>query len=342
MIERITLRNFRSFEEATLAFPRDPLPLVLTGAAGSGKSNAVDAFRCLRGLVGGAPGLRGAPADLVRRGGGACSIDVSGDGFAVSLRPATGVAPVLAGEAVTALRGITVLDLVPERMRGWCSAEGSLGDGLHEHGSNLARVLHDMRARWEEVLEVARDFCGCDLRRLDVEESGGELRLVVVECFGGVPERTPAPLVSDGVLRAVALAAAAVSAPCDGTLAVEGVEAGLPPRALRRVVGRLAEIADANRLRVMLVTQSTVLLDALPQELVPHAVLCHRDPGTGASVLSRVADMPEGDLVLIGGALGGQYLRGFLERHAMPPAEGGPESVGEELARYGLAEDQEP
>ena len=96
----------------------------------------------------------------------------------------------------------------------------------------------------------------------------------LTETFGGVESPYDATLLSDGTLRVLAIAAAVLSAPSDSLVVIEEVDNGIHPSRARQLLDHLLGIARQRRLRVLLSSHNPALLDALPDDAVPHVVFC--------------------------------------------------------------------
>jgi predicted ATPase len=139
--------------------------------------------------------------------------------------------------------------------------------------------------------------------------------LSLVESFGGVKTPRDAAVLSDGTLRALAVAAAILSVP-EGTLVViEEIDNGVHPSRARLLMSLLTRHAAQRRIRVVLTTHNPALLDEVPDTALPDTVACFRDRATGESRLVRLADMDEFAALVAQGSLGWLAKSGVLERY---------------------------
>lgn len=222
------------------------------------------------------------------------------------------------------LANILFLDPVPARMRDYSfeSERGLSGDG-----ANLSSVLF---ALWgpeasksaTPYAQQRQDILGFiqSLPEQDISQLGflrgprGEVMLRVVETFGGAPKPYDAPLLSDGTLRVLAIAAAMLSASEGSLVVIEEIDNGVHPSRARHLLDRINTIAQRRQLRVLLSTHNPALLDALPPSALNDVVFCYRDPQSGLSRLVRLAEVPDVPELLVQGTLGHLMTSGALER----------------------------
>lgn len=121
-------------------------------------------------------------------------------------------------------------------------------------------------------------------------------------------------LLSDGTLRVLAIAAAALSAPEDGLIVIEGIDNGVHPGGAERLLDRLRRVAEERRLRILIGSHNPALLDALPHDTVPNVVFCYRDPETGFSRLTSLEDIRDYPELVAHGTIGRLMTRGILDR----------------------------
>lgn len=222
------------------------------------------------------------------------------------------------------LANILFLDPVPARMRDY-SFENERR--LSGDGANLSSVLF---ALWgpdekqaeppysqqrQDILAFIRSLPEQDIAQLDfLRGPRGEVMVRLVETFGGAPKAYDAPLLSDGTLRVLAIAAAMLSAAEGSLVVIEEIDNGVHPSRARHLLGRINTIAQRRQLRVLLSTHNPALLDALPPSALNDVVFCYRDPQSGASRLVRLADVPDVPELLVQGTLGHLMTSGALER----------------------------
>ena len=136
----------------------------------------------------------------------------------------------------------------------------------------------------------------------------------LVESFGGRETSRDAAVLSDGTLRVLAIAAAALSVREGALVIIEEADNGVHPSRARMLVAALHTVARRRNLRLLLTTHNPALLDAVPTEALGDAVACYRDPASGESRLARLADLDAFPVLAAQGPLGWLSSSGTLER----------------------------
>ena len=212
------------------------------------------------------------------------------------------------------LSTITFLDPRPSLMRGYSFKSEQR---LTESGDNLSGVLYNLCQDEDskgQVLEFIRALPEQDIRELGfIETPRGEVMVALTETFGGSTTRYDATLLSDGTLRVLAIAAAILAAPGD-LVVIEEIDNGVHPSRAAQLLDQISRIAKNKNLRVLISSHNPALLDALPDDAVPHAVFCYRDRDDGSSRLVRLADIPDYPELIAQGSVGHLMTRGIIER----------------------------
>jgi len=225
------------------------------------------------------------------------------------------VVPRAASAVGEALAKIRVLDPHPSQMRGyWHESEKD----LQQDGANLSANLfwlcqdENMRAR---ILGFVGEL---PERPVDgiafIRVPRGDVMVQLRENFGGMQRLVDAPLLSDGVLRVLAIAGALLSVPRGTLLVIEEFDNGIHPSQAGRLVRRVEETAKERGLRVLLTTHNPAMLDALPPATLADVVACHRDPERGDSRLTRLSDLDAYPVIMAQGPLGQTMTQGVLDR----------------------------
>ncbi len=204
------------------------------------------------------------------------------------------------------LRKIVFLDPRPSQMRHYSYVKN---DEIEEDGKNLSSVLfricNDGESRRAELLDFVRDLPEQDIRDVRfIETERNDVMVRLVESFGGELREIDAPLLSDGTLRVLAIAAALLSAPEGGLVAIEEIDNGVHPSRAKTLVEQMRRVSLKRELRVLVTTHNPALLDALPSESVADALCCYRDPDLGDSRIARLGDIERYPELVAQGSLG--------------------------------------
>jgi len=207
------------------------------------------------------------------------------------------------------------LDPQPSAMRGYAfKAEHRLrGDG-----GNLSGVLFNLcqdESSKTEILNLIRSLPEQNIRSLKfIETPRGEVMVELEETFGGKNWRFDAPLLSDGTLRVLSIAAAILSASPGSLVAIEEIDNGVHPSRAKMLLSSVSAIAKRRALRVLITSHNPALLDALPNDAVPNVVFCYRDPQDGTSRLIRLQDVSDYPELIAQGSIGHLMTTGVMER----------------------------
>ncbi|MCY4662692.1 MAG: ATP-binding protein [Acidobacteria bacterium] len=211
------------------------------------------------------------------------------------------------------LSTITPLDPRPSLMRSYSFKSEKK---LTESGRNLSGVLYNLCKTPEvkgELLEFVRALPEQDIKEIDfIATPRGEVMVTLSETFGGGSRDYDATLLSDGTLRVLAIAAAVLSAP-PGLVVIEEIDNGVHPSRAAQLLNQLSLIAKARSLRVLISSHNPALLDALPEDAVPHVVFCYRDRGDGSSRLVRLTDLPDYPELIAQGSVGHLMTHRIIE-----------------------------
>lgn len=241
--------------------------------------------------------------------------------------------PDVAKELEGLLSNILFLDPNPQIMRGYSFPADVK---LRGDGSNLSAVLYNLCDQPKEEVEITdlsdvldRIEAAPELLNLIqslpeqnivgisfIREPRGGVMVALTESFGGVRRSFDASLLSDGTLRVLSIAAALLSAPEGTMVVVEEVDNGVHPSRAERLLQSIRRIAEVRNLRVLMSTHNPALLDALPDESIPHVVFCYRSPEDGSSKILRLSDSVSYPEMVAQDTLGGLLTSGLLDRYA--------------------------
>lgn len=221
-----------------------------------------------------------------------------------------------------ALTGSLFLDPSPRRMRQYSFI---VENTLKGDGSNLSSVLFELcerRQQKSDVLAFIRELPEQNFRNITfVRTPRNEVMLRLTESFGGRSQTWDAPVLSDGTLRVLAVAAALLSAPEGSLVVIEEIDNGVHPSRAGMLLENIERIATERGLRVLLTSHNPALVDTLPAEATPDIVYCYRDPVEGDSRLVRLEDLPSYPELVARGPLGQMMTRGILERMVKNPPD---------------------
>lgn len=225
------------------------------------------------------------------------------------------VIPAVVKRFRAALTQILFLDPSPRRMREYSFI---VDHQLKGDGSNLSSVLFELCERQqkkEQVLNFVRTLPEQDFRDITfLETPRNEVMLRLTETFARKAQVWDAPVLSDGTLRVLAVAAALLSAPEHSLVVIEEIDNGVHPSRAGMLLENIERVATERGLHVLLTTHNPALVDTLPPEATPDVVYCYRAPDEGDSRLVRLEQLPNYPELVARGPLGQMMTRGILER----------------------------
>jgi len=223
--------------------------------------------------------------------------------------------PAVAESIETTLTSVVFLDPVPSAMRGYSHI---VERSLDSKGAFLSSVLYDVceaRKQKERVLGFIRELPEQDITDIDfVRTPRNEVMVQLTETFASRKRTRDAPLLSDGTLRVLSIAAALLSAPDGSLVVIEEIDNGVHPSRAGILLDNIFAVSRKRNLNVLLTTHNPALLDALPADAVPKVACCYRDPETGDSEVVHLEDMPFYPELMAQGLLGKLMTQDILDR----------------------------
>ena len=234
------------------------------------------------------------------------------------------VIPTVAGEYLSWMSNIVFLDPRPSLMRGYSF---KTDQQLESSGSNLSGVLYGLckePTQKVRLLDLVRALPEQDVKEIDfIETPRNEAMVRLTETFGGCQTSYDATLLSDGALRVLAIGATLLSAKKGSLVVIEEIDNGVHPSRAGLLLEHIADIAKHRNLRVLISSHDPALLDATPNEAMGDVAFCYRDGETGASRLTRLADLTAYPALVARAPLGRLMTQGAIDRFVkqMPAPE---------------------
>ncbi|MEX1039314.1 MAG: ATP-binding protein [Pirellulaceae bacterium] len=214
------------------------------------------------------------------------------------------------------LQRVFFLDPRPSTMRGYSFEKN---DEIEEDGRNLSSVLFKIcrgegkgKADLLEFIKSLPEQNIADIKFIETDRRDVMVRLV--ESFGGVDKTIDAPLLSDGTLRVLAVAAILLSAPAESLVIIEEIDNGVHPSRANGLVRQIQKISQERNLKVLVTTHNPALLDSLPDNALADVLCSYRDPEKGDSRVVRLGDLPRYPEVVALGTLGEIVTNRVLDR----------------------------
>jgi predicted ATPase len=227
--------------------------------------------------------------------------------------PLSGLLRLVGAGFRSSLDNVRFFDPQPRHMRGYShDSDRSLKEDAENVSAVLLGVHHQLGPG--PILEFIsvlpeQPFVAIGF----IETPRGDVMVQLTESYGGREEIRDAPVLSDGTLRVLGIAAALLSAEPESTIIIEEIDNGVHPSRAEMLLRNIERVARERELRVLLTTHNPALLDRLPTDAIPHVVCAYRDPEHGDSRLVRLEDLPSYPELVARGPLGQLMTRGVLD-----------------------------
>jgi predicted ATPase len=214
-------------------------------------------------------------------------------------------------KAAEALSNMQRIDPQPDILRGYSQAQRI--ERMGERGENMAalvRTISEKPERKEAFLAWLKE-----LRPTEVEDVL-TLQGALEEPLFALKERGkefPAPVLSDGTLRFAAIAAVFFQPDMPDILTIEEIEKGIHDSRLRLMLEMLKSQAKRDQVQVMATSHSRSILDWLEPDDYKTTFHCHRNPETGESRITALAEIPHFPEAVKNTPLGDLFAENWLE-----------------------------
>lgn len=189
-----------------------------------------------------------------------------------------------------ALREAVFLDIRPALMRDYRPENGG---HLGVSGENISPVLYALREKaggLDDITGWLAELCANELAAIDFDRTTlREVMMILVEADG---RRTSARSASDGTLRFLGEVVALLTSPEGSLVVLEEPDVGLHPARIRLLAELLEHVTRERGVQVIATTHSPTLLAHLSTEALGAVVAFGRDPDTGDTRCSRLAELP--------------------------------------------------
>ena len=207
------------------------------------------------------------------------------------------------------LADMQLLDLLPAMLRDYSSKVARLG----ELGEGFAALIHHIETNGSKpaLLEWLKEL------RPDEVSDLFAIPGAVNDYMAAIKEGNtvfPAPTISEGTLRFIALAAAFFQPSMPKVLVIEEIEKGLHPSRLRLLLELMRSQSKRTGTQVFATTHSPTLLAWLTEEDRKTTFVCTRDADSGATKMRSLAEIPRfEELIEEGSHIDELFAEGWLE-----------------------------
>jgi len=224
---------------------------------------------------------------------------------------------VIADHLLSLMRGIFVLNPIPDHMRGY----SPLAERLMTDGSNIAGVLAALNAaKKKEILtkltSYLRNIPEKDIVSVWTEYVGKFNTDAMLYCKEGWKKDddciVDARGMSDGTLRFLAIVTAMLINERNKLIVVEEADNGLHPSRVDNLLNMLRELGIERNIDVIITTHNPALLNAAGTSMIPFITVAHRNQ-SGQSELTLLEDIEKLPKLLSAGNIGELAAGGKIE-----------------------------
>ena len=195
---------------------------------------------------------------------------------------------IFVAHVLNALADIQFLDPVPAVLRDYSPKATRLG----ENGDGFAALINEIGSNGSKpaLLEWLKELRPDEVDDIySLEGLNNDFMVAIRE--GNKEFR--APVLSEGTLRFIALAAAFFQPSMPKVLVIEEIEKGLHPSRLRLLVELMRSQSKRTGTQVFATTHSPTLLNWLTEEDRKTTFVCTRDAESGATKMHSLAEVPK-------------------------------------------------
>ena len=222
---------------------------------------------------------------------------------------------------------VSVFDAYPRVMRGY----SPIGlNQLSKNGSNLSSVLYYLHQNepviLENILNNIKQLPEEDIEIFDfITTSDNSDVLVALKYTNG--QVISAKLLSDGTLRALAILTALETVPEGSRIIIEEIDNGIHASRVNVLLNAIWEASNRRNLHTLITTHNPATLDELSEEQLDGVVVCHYDKASQSAKLTPFFEIPNVDVLMQKGKLGGLVTRNVIERYLDPDFEKEQEAI---------------
>lgn len=342
-------KNFKNFAEAEIDLSK-PMTLLI-GRNSSGKSNVIEGVELLAELInkravheisdigrGGQFEIRGSLQGCFKQGSEIFELGYSvkineryksSYRFLIDLKPYLHIRfpdspdweQYIASDYLDKFNNVSAFDIFPRLMRQY----SPIGlKQLSKNGENISSILYYLKQNTPDVLEKILER----IKQLP-EEAFESFEFITTSDNSDVlfalkypnGEQISAKLLSDGTLRALAILTALETVPENSRIIIEEIDNGVHASRVNVLIDAIWEASNRRHLNTLITTHNPATLDSLTNEQLECVVVCHYDKPSQSAKLTPFFELPNVDVLLQKGKLGGLVTRNVIERYLDPEFE---------------------
>jgi predicted ATPase len=195
---------------------------------------------------------------------------------------------------------------------------------LSKNGENISSILYYLKQYSPDILEKIlnrikqlpeESFVSFEF----IDTSDNSDILFALKYPNG--EIISAKLLSDGTLRALAILTALETVPEGSRIIIEEIDNGVHASRVNVLIDAIWEASNRRHLNTLITTHNPATLDSLTDEQLECVVVCHYDKQSQSAKLTPFFELPNIDVLLQKGKLGGLVTRNVIEHYLDPEFE---------------------
>ncbi len=220
------------------------------------------------------------------------------------------------------LQNIIFIEPQTDKMRGYSYENDT---DIKSSVSNLSSILYKIwdskdKLNGKYAKDYLLDFV-CSLPEQDITNidfivtERNDIMVRLEESFGKKKKYIDAPLLSDGTLKTLAIAAVILSAPKGSLIVIEELDNGIHASRIKDLINKIKLIAKKRKLQILLTSHNPILANAIPDNELGKILLSFRDKHSGDSKIIKLEDMEQYSEMIIQNNIGDLMSSGVLERY---------------------------
>ncbi len=206
---------------------------------------------------------------------------------------------------VQALKGIIVLDPVPQNMRDYARISDY---DLRVNCDNISSVLKHLcedEEKKKQLLDIIRDLPENEVVGIEfIETVIGDVIFALKEKYVNSTELVDARKLSDGTLRCIAMLTAVLASEPNSMIVMEEVDNGIHPGRVQKLIDTLANIGVERNIDVIVTTHNAMLMNQYKKNHLVGVSVVYRENEKGTSKFVPFVDIDDFPAILAAGGLG--------------------------------------
>ena len=214
---------------------------------------------------------------------------------------------------VDALKGIIVLDPIPQNMRDYTRISDF---ELRVNCDNLSSIMRHMcedEKKKKQLLDIICDLPENEVSDIEfIETKIGDVIFALKEKYINSTELVDARKLSDGTLRCISMITAALVSAPNSMIVMEEVDNGIHPSRVQKLIDSLSVIGRERKIDIVVTTHNAMLMNQYNKEQLVGVSVVYREAERGTSKFISFVDIDDFPAILAAGGLGDAMMNNRL------------------------------